>query len=86
MIERIYAHIKLPISEAFRGRVRQAVRENLGYRSANHYSLEEYGLSESEVYAELADVFEFLRGCCLSARGSLATPPQAAVADPALVT
>lgn len=80
VIEHIYEHMELPMSEAFRIRVRQAVRENQGYRSANYYSLKEYGLSEKEVYAELADVFEFVRGCSLSAQ-----KPEV-VADPALLT
>jgi hypothetical protein len=58
-IEQIYEQMHLPMSEAFRARVRQAVQERQGYRSANQYSLEEYGLSKAEVYGELEDVFEF---------------------------
>jgi hypothetical protein len=74
VIEHIYEHINLPMSEAFRARVRQAVLENQSYRSTNHYSLEEYGLSEAEISEELADVFEFAR------------QRRAAVADSALLS
>jgi hypothetical protein len=61
VVEHIYEHFGLPLSEAFRARLEQAARDRDGYRSVHHYSLEEYGLSEQEVYRELEDVFEFAR-------------------------
>jgi hypothetical protein len=59
-VERIYAHFRLPLSPAFRDRLRSAVQERANHRSNHRYSLEEYGLSEGEVYEELGGVFEFL--------------------------
>jgi hypothetical protein len=59
-IERIYDHFDLPLSSAFRGRLQVAIQERSNHQSQHHYSLEEYGLSEQEVYAELREVFEFL--------------------------
>jgi hypothetical protein len=59
-VERIYGHLRLPMSEAFRSRLRAAIREQADHRSEHRYSLAEYGLSEQEVYEELREVFEFL--------------------------
>jgi hypothetical protein len=59
-IERIYDHLKLPLSEAYRSRLQAALREQATHRSNHRYSLEEYGLDAQEVYEELRDVFELL--------------------------
>jgi hypothetical protein len=61
VVEYIYRHFGLPLSEAFRTRLEQSTRDSNGYRSVHRYSLEEYGLSEQEVYRALEDVFEFAR-------------------------
>jgi hypothetical protein len=59
-VERIYGHLGLPLSEAFRGRLQAAILEQTNHRSRHRYSLEEYGIDEQEVYRELRQVFEFL--------------------------
>jgi hypothetical protein len=58
-IERIYDHLGLPLSDAFRDRLQAAIQDPSSHRSRHHYSLEEYGLSEQEVYQELQEVFSF---------------------------
>jgi hypothetical protein len=59
-IEGIYDHLNLPLSEAFRSRLRSAIRDPSSHRSNHRYSLDEYGLSKQEVYEELREVFGFL--------------------------
>jgi hypothetical protein len=59
-IERIYRHLGLPMSEAYRVRLHAAVQERSDHHSEHDYSLEEYGLDERQVYEELREVFEFL--------------------------
>lgn len=59
-IERIYDHLGLDWSEAFRERLQAAIRERADDHSTHEYSLQEYGLSEQEVYEELREVFGFL--------------------------
>jgi hypothetical protein len=68
VVERIYDHFSLPMSEAFRVRLRRAIRKAEDHEGMHCYSLEEYGLSEQEVYDALQDVFEFARGYSTSAR------------------
>jgi hypothetical protein len=59
-IERIYEHLELPLSETFRRRLQAALQDQSNHRSRHRYSLEEYGLSEQEVFQELQQVFAFL--------------------------
>jgi omega-hydroxy-beta-dihydromenaquinone-9 sulfotransferase len=58
-VGRIYKHFGLPMSEAFKVRLRQSARENSSYESCHSYSLEDYGLSRLQVYEQLDEVLEF---------------------------
>jgi hypothetical protein len=58
-VERIYGHFGLSLSAAFRARLRTVIRERSDHSSSHLYSLEEYGLTEKEVYEELKEAFCF---------------------------
>jgi hypothetical protein len=80
-VERIYAHFCLPLSPAFRERLRSAVQERANHRSKHHYSLEEYGLSKGEVHEELSGVFQFLDQKRQAARKGREAGPSGSGAD-----
>jgi len=58
VVERIYQHFGLPMSEAFRVRLERATQQSRGYQSAHRYSLEEFGLDPKAIYRELKEIFE----------------------------
>jgi hypothetical protein len=47
-----------PLDEAFADKLVAATSRQREHSSKHEYSLEEYGLTEAEVYAELRDVFD----------------------------
>lgn len=57
-VESLYAKLGEPVSEEFAARLAEATSQQRTHKSNHAYSLEEYGLTEQEVYAELKDVFE----------------------------
>ena len=57
-LERIYHWLGVPISEAFRSRLEQALAAQRSYTSPHRYSLEEFGLSREDVHVELKQVFD----------------------------
>jgi hypothetical protein len=58
VVEDVYAWLGLPIGAAFRARLDAATRLQRSYASEHHYSLEQFGISKREVYADLKEVFE----------------------------
>ena len=56
-IEQLYAHFDLDMSPAFRARLESELGAHRSYSSKHDYSLEQFGLSEEEVFTELKDVF-----------------------------
>lgn len=57
-IERIYEVFGLEMTDAYRARLREEVAHTRDWESGHEHSLEDYGLSEKSVYAEIKDVFE----------------------------
>ena len=57
-VENVYARLNLSISPEFRRRLAGERSRQKRYHSSNVYSLEEFGLSEAELYEKLADVIE----------------------------
>ncbi len=56
-VQSLYAWLGLPISETFRGRLDAALAAQRAYESQHEYSLESFGLTREQVYAELEPVF-----------------------------
>ncbi|MCA9579205.1 MAG: sulfotransferase [Polyangiales bacterium] len=54
----LYERLGEPVDDAFRAKLVAATSRQRAHASKHAYSLEEYGLTEAEVYAELRDVFE----------------------------
>jgi hypothetical protein len=57
-VERIYGWLGEPVGDAFRLRLEEALHAHRSYRSEHEYSLEEFGLTREEIYAELKPVFD----------------------------
>ncbi|MEO0537392.1 MAG: sulfotransferase [Cyanobacteria bacterium P01_A01_bin.123] len=57
-IERIYATLGLTMTETYAQTLAKTVVQTKQYQSAHRYSLEEFGLSKQDIYAELSDMFE----------------------------
>ncbi len=56
-VERIYAKLDLTMSSRYERALDEATSKQRKYKSAHTYSLEQFGLTEDEVYAELSDLF-----------------------------
>lgn len=52
-VERLYAHFGWTLSNRFRARLEGASRQQLTFKSAHRYTLEEFGLSKEYIQAEL---------------------------------
>ncbi|MFW5920208.1 MAG: sulfotransferase family protein [Polyangiales bacterium] len=59
-IEKVYDHLGLEMTDAYRRRLEEATAEQRSYQSKHAYSLEEYGLSRDFVYEQLRDIFDEL--------------------------
>jgi hypothetical protein len=57
VVERIYGHLGLSMSDTLRARLGEAVQERQERQGTHHYSLGEYGLDGKTIYRELEDVF-----------------------------
>lgn len=57
-ILKIYEHFGLEASEAFKQTLHKAVTDHRRYASTHAYSLEDFGLSEDQVYHELKEIFD----------------------------
>ena len=57
-VTKIYDHFQIPMTPAFREDLAAATQEARTYRSAHHYSLEEFGLSQAWVRDQLGDVIQ----------------------------
>ena len=57
-VERLYARLGEHVDPFFAARLEAATAQQRRHQSRHRYSLEEYGLTEAEVYGELRDVFE----------------------------
>ena len=57
-VESIYERLGLEMSPSFRERLDEAVVGHRAFASQHSYSLQEFGLSEEEIYQELHDIFE----------------------------
>ncbi len=58
VVERIYRHFGLELSDAYRATLAREFEKSRKYESKHAYRLEDFGLTKDEVYANLADVFE----------------------------
>lgn len=54
----IYAHFGMTMSERFKERLQLCVARHGEYHSKHQYQLEEFGLTRSDIYHDLRDVFE----------------------------
>lgn len=57
-VTKVYAAFGLPMSATFREHLEKAARENDHYKSAHHYTLEEFGLSPGWVQDELGELLD----------------------------
>ncbi|MFW6051864.1 MAG: sulfotransferase family protein [Myxococcota bacterium] len=58
-VERIYAHFGIPMTDVYAARLKEATAGAGAFKSRGHqYSLEEFGISRDDVYAQLRDAFE----------------------------
>ena len=57
-VEALYERLGEPMDAAFAEKLVAATSKQREHSSKHEYSLEEYGLTEAEVYAELRDVFD----------------------------
>lgn len=57
-VKRIYDRFGIPVSPNYKDWLDQETERAKGYKSRHQYSLEEYGLTREQVYAELKGVFE----------------------------
>jgi hypothetical protein len=57
-VEALYKRLGEPLDEAFAEKLLAATSRQREHSSKHEYSLEEYGLTEAEVYAELRGVFD----------------------------
>jgi hypothetical protein len=53
----VYRHFDLEMSPSCRARLDEALHATCSYSSSHSYSLEQFGLSERAIYAELKDIF-----------------------------
>ncbi|MGK7933977.1 MAG: sulfotransferase [Microcystaceae cyanobacterium] len=58
-VETIYQKFGLEMSPVFRDKIKQETQLNVRYQSHHHYSLEQFGLSQQQIYEMMPDVFEF---------------------------
>ncbi len=57
-VEKLYAHFGWAISDTFRARLAEATRQQSGFESHHHYTLEEFGLTKAWIQAELNPVLD----------------------------
>ena len=58
-IEQLYAHFGWSMSETYRERLRAATQRQREFKSAHHYSLEEFGMSREWIQQELGALLDF---------------------------
>jgi hypothetical protein len=58
-VEKIYQKFGLEMSPFFQKKLEQETQLNVRYQSGHHYSLEQFGLSQQQLYDMMPDVFEF---------------------------
>jgi hypothetical protein len=56
-IEALYPRLGLDMDSSFRARLHAELAAHHGFSSSHSYSLEQFGLSEEEVFLELKDIF-----------------------------
>jgi hypothetical protein len=56
-IDRIYRHLGIEMSPSCRARLDAGIDAQRDFSSGHRYSLEQFGLSEKAIYAELKDIF-----------------------------
>ncbi len=56
VIEEVYAHFEMDISEVFRGRLESHLNAPKKYKSQHSYSLEKYGFTKEEIEEKLGEV------------------------------
>jgi hypothetical protein len=56
-VEALYRRLGIEMSPSFRTRLDQALASQRGFSSGHSYSLEQFGLSEEEIFKELDDLF-----------------------------
>lgn len=58
-LEQLYAHFGWTLSDAFRARLDEATQRQRRFSSKHEYSLEEFGLSQAWIQAELGPLLDF---------------------------
>ncbi len=57
-VKKIYSHFNWSLSEKFLVKLSKEDARNKNYKSAHEYSLEQYGFTKQEIYAELGDIMD----------------------------
>ena len=57
-VKKIYSHFNWTLSEIFLERLSHEHTRSKTYKSAHEYSLEQYGFTKQEIYAELGDMMD----------------------------
>jgi len=57
-LEKLYGHFGWNMSDAFRARLEEATKQQSGFKSQHHYTLEEFGLSKEWIQAELGSLLD----------------------------
>jgi hypothetical protein len=60
-LERLYAHFGWTLSPVFRERLTAATQQQRAFRSAHHYSLEEFGMTKEWIQQELGELMDFYK-------------------------
>jgi hypothetical protein len=73
-IERVYAELAIPMSDAYRERLLAEGKQARRHVSGHAYSLEEFGLDEGAIQSRLADLFERFQWEAPAAAGAADVP------------
>jgi len=57
-LEHLYQHFRWPLSDTFRARLLEATERQQKFKSAHHYTLEEFGLSKEWIQEELGPLLD----------------------------
>jgi len=60
-LERLYAHFGWTPSEAYRQRLTEATQRQREFKSAHHYTLEEFGMTKEWIQRELGELLDYYK-------------------------
>lgn len=55
-VEKVYTHFNMPLSPAFKKRLKNTLKNNPKYRSKHQYSLAQYGFTKQDIEEQLSEV------------------------------